>query len=124
MGADCPRTRVNASARRANSSTVASEGAGPKEHACVSKHRLTNESDHSGPLVLIDSGATLETAPFPDDWNGVPPPEAKPITMGLAVGNMPGFRLGGTVYFHPDEGNIDPVFPWGRFSRKWHLEVT
>ena len=78
-------------------------------------------TENWGNLVLVDSGATDETHPFPDHWNGKPPKDAHEVEINLAVGTTPGWKYHGILYFPPEAGGVGQLLPWGKYSRLWKL---
>ena len=92
-----------------------------EEKSAGRRARDAATSENLGRLVLIDSGCSCETQPFPASWNGVPPKHAELTALFLAVGKIPGYKIGEVVYVSEEHGEMEPVFPWGRYSRKWLL---
>ena len=57
-----------------------------------------------GRLLLIDSGCSCETKTFPASWNGVPPKDAELTAVFLAVGKIPGYKIGEIIYISEEYG--------------------
>ena len=39
----------------------------------------------------------------------------------MAAGSVRGYKVRDCIYLDPSFGDIDPIMPWGRFSRLWNL---
>ena len=86
--------------------------------AGIRKPKKTEEGEL---LVVLDSGASVALARYPEEWNGVPPADAKPATVSLGVGEASGVQIGDTVYLSDEYPEVEPIIPWGRWSKRWKL---
>ena len=69
-------------------------------------------------LILVDSGCSVESLPFPERWNGVPPKTAVKKTVNLACGDTIAWKYKGILYFNPKDGKCDPLFPLGLYAKQ------
>ena len=114
--------------RRVHARTVqgrdnVSEETGSALLAC--RTRSGPKSKDLGPLLLLDSGASVGLLPFPPAWNGKPPAGGRWREIDLAVGSVWGYLLDGYSYVDPSElpdgKTVDPLIPWGADAMRYHL---
>ena len=89
--------------------------------AMVSKRRHFKDEDPNT-LIIIDSGCNTESRPFPAEWKGKPPKDATITNVSMAGGSATAYKHGGILYFDPEEGECEPLFPLGYYAKVWGLE--
>ena len=116
----CAQRASHVNAPRVRGPGIASEGAG-----LVPSARMVlkgKDSGKLGPLIVLDSGASVSLHPFPAEWNGKPPAGGQWGQVHLAVGTTWTYTLDGMSYAnqadHPEGTEVDPLIPWGRDARR------